>query len=352
MGRRPVTKRAMTNLSCYLASLMVTVLAGADESEPLRIHVSTRGDDRGRGTLIDPVRSLERAARPGASSSRSHPRGRSRASRRSLSPREGARARSRGILVRRAPTSFGDPTPASTRSCLVGVALHLEWAREGALYRAAVSEELAKAVVFDGLYVDGVRLPMARFPNVDPAAKFSEEPRARRSRRSAWRAGRILRQDLLHALHQAMWGSKHYAITGVNGRQVELRGGWQENRGGGFDPIFRGGYHRDHLFVENIRENSMHLASGSSMRSNGSSGFSADGCPISGRAEVIAAGATELFVAAGSVERPVRGVRIEGLTFRHTKRVFMEPTSVSCVATGRSRASQLFASPVRRTVRS
>jgi len=130
----------------------------------------------------------------------------------------------------------------------------------------------------------------------------------------------------MHALHASMWGSKHYRIVGADpDGKLAFQGGWQENRGGGFDPFFRGGYHKKYLFVENVFEE---------LDAPGEWYFDKPkhrlyvkpepGVDLS-RAEIIGAGIGELFVIKGTAAEPVRHIRFEGLTFQHTKRVFMEP---------------------------
>lgn len=178
----------------------------------------------------------------------------------------------------------------------------------------------------DELYVNGNRYRMARFPNYDPAAKYfggTSGAAVAPERTKSWAdpAG-----GYLHALHEAMWGSKHYRIEGVNeDGSLNLRGGWQENRGGGFDSHFRGGYHKEHLFVENIREELD--APGEWYWDDGERTLYV--IPRGGddlnTARTAAAGLQQLAVLRGSAERPVRNVAFHNLTFAHTARVFMEP---------------------------
>jgi hypothetical protein len=178
----------------------------------------------------------------------------------------------------------------------------------------------------DQLFVNGKRQNMARYPNFDATARFfggTSADAISPVRVKTWSnpAG-----GYMHALHKSMWGSKHYGIEGVDSKgKLKLRGGWQENRGGGFDEYFRGGYHNKYLFVENIFE--LLDAPGEwyfDRKSNILYLKPFDGVDLS-NAEVIGAGLKELFIVKGSVQKPVRNIRFQGLTFRYTKRIFMEP---------------------------
>jgi len=123
-----------------------------------------------------------------------------------------------------------------------------------------------------------------------------------------------------------MWGSKHYRIVDVDDDgKIKFQGGWQENRSGGWDEFYRGGYHKNHLFVENIfeeldaadewyfdeKDRTLYLKPAAGMNLH--------------KAEIIAAGLTELLVVKGSLEKPAKNITFKGITFRHTKRIFMEP---------------------------
>ena len=120
------------------------------------------------------------------------------------------------------------------------------------IYQTQVTGQFA----IDQLFVNGQRQRVARYPNFDPSAKFFGGTSA-----DAIQPNRVQRWEnpvggYVHALHQSMWGSKHYQIIGkTDDHQLILKGGWQENRGGNPDnPDFIGGYHEEFLYVENIFE--------------------------------------------------------------------------------------------------
>jgi hypothetical protein len=180
--------------------------------------------------------------------------------------------------------------------------------------------------VIDQFFVNGKRQHMARFPNFDAEAKFfggtsGDAISPEQAKGWANPAG-----GYMHALQSSMWGSKHYRIVDVdNDGKIKFQGGWQENRSGGWDEFYRGGYHKNHLFVENIfeeldaegewyfdkKDRMLYLKPAAEINMR--------------KAEIIAAGLTELLIVEGSPDKPAKNITFKGITFRHTKRIFLEP---------------------------
>lgn len=205
-----------------------------------------------------------------------------------------------------------------------GFALELDWQPyEDGIVSAKVPRRIEK---IDQLFVDGRRQHPARYPNYDPNAKFfggTSGDAISPERAKTWKRPE---GGYMHALHEAMWGSKHYEIVRVDDDgAIQFKGGWQENRGGGFDPVFRGGFHKDYLFVENLFEE---------LDAPGEWYFDAQtrtlylipepGVDLA-QTQVIGAGLRQLLVVRGTADEPVRNLHFRGLHFRHTQRVFMEP---------------------------
>ena len=191
------------------------------------------------------------------------------------------------------------------------------------IYRAEWNVEQNE---IDELYINNRYYRMARYPNYSEDAKYFGGTAA-----DAVSPERVKRWKnpvggFVHALHEGLWGSKHYRIEGVKpNHTLELRGGWQENRGGGFDDDFRGGYHKEYLFVENIFEE---------LDAPGEWYFDRQDNVLYvypypdddlSNAQIIGTRLHELIRVSGSMDEPVSHTHFKNLTFQHTSRVFMQP---------------------------
>ena len=168
----------------------------------------------------------------------------------------------------------------------------------------------------DQLFVNGTRRHMARYPNYDPKVPvyngysrdaFSKE------RASGW-ANPI--SGFIHAMHRHRWGGYHYRITGKKpDNTITYEGGWQNNR--------KMGMHSEHRFVENIFEELdapeewFHDAKTSTLYYYPPKGIDLENAII----EIVRL--RHLVEFQGSQEKPIRFIRLDGLTFRHAARTFM-----------------------------
>lgn len=239
-------------------------------------------------------------------------------------------------------THSGEPVTISG-----GVRLRLDWKpfRSG-IYQAKVPEASTRGLNIDQLFVNGERLHLARYPNYRRVESLSSNSTDQNSdetwfnpdfpvfggtsenaisveRVQTW-ANPI--GAFVHALHQARWGSKHYRVVDVNpdGR-LRLQGGWQENRGGGFDPFFRGGYHKELLFVENVFEE-LDVSGEFYFDRNNETLYviPKEGIDLN-RVEIITPHLDQLLSLRGNRMNPIQFVRFEGIRFQHTERIFLEP---------------------------
>ncbi len=169
----------------------------------------------------------------------------------------------------------------------------------------------------DQLFINGQRQQMARYPKFNPlephfngyAADAISPARAAR-----WKDPR---GGFIHALHASEWGGMHYLITGKGpDNEIQYEGGWQNNRPAGM--------HKDYRMVENIFEELD--APGEWFLDSASSTlyfYPPSDLNLS-TATVEAVRLRHLIEFRGSAQNPVRYVNLEGLTFRHTTRTFME----------------------------
>ncbi|MGE3313414.1 MAG: hypothetical protein AB7O66_25910 [Limisphaerales bacterium] len=195
-----------------------------------------------------------------------------------------------------------------------GRRLNLGWEpHTNGVFAAKVPEDLE----FDQLFLNGRRLPMARYPNADDSVRhfqgyapdaFAQE----RVDRWADPAG-----GFIHAMHRHEWGDFHYRILGKdpNGA-LRYEGGWQNNR--------RLGMHDRYRMVENIFEELdapgewFHAPAHDRLYLR-----PPDGEDLA-RATIEVVRLRHLIELRGTPDRPVRFVTLRGLTFRHAARTFME----------------------------
>ncbi len=102
-------------------------------------------------------------------------------------------------------------------------------------------------LIGDQLFVNGLRQPMARYPNYDPEQPIFNGYAADAIDPQRIRQWTDPRGGFLHAMHRHMWGGYHYRITGKNADgTLQYEGGWQNNR--------QMGMHDQYRFVENVLE--------------------------------------------------------------------------------------------------
>jgi hypothetical protein len=183
--------------------------------------------------------------------------------------------------------------------------------------RLSNSSNPASGIGFNQLFVNGERMPMARYPNFDPQQRIFNGYAA-----DAISDARVAKwsdpaDGFFHAMHKAMWGGMHYRITGKDAQgKLQMEGGWQNNR--------PSAPHKECRFVENIFEE---------IDAPGEWFFNAKTAtlyflPPAGldlrTAKLEGARLCSLVEFQGSEQQPVRNVTLAGLTFRHAARTFMD----------------------------
>lgn len=197
-----------------------------------------------------------------------------------------------------------------------GRKLQLDWKpwRDG-----IVMASTPAGMAIDQLFIDGRRQHMARYPDFNPALKTAAyqgyaEDAVSNERAARWAspAG-----GYIHAMHKQRWGGYHYRITGKKpDGSLAYEGGWQNNR--------QMGMHRKFRMVENIFEELdapgewFHNAATNTLY------FKPQADTDPNRAAVEVVELAHLVEFRGSLEKPVRFIHLQGLTFRHTARTFME----------------------------
>ncbi len=195
-----------------------------------------------------------------------------------------------------------------------GVRLSLQWTT----YRDGILQAKVPAgFKTDQLFVNGERQRMARYPNYDPASQYFNgwSPDAFSKERAARWADP--KGGFIHAMHKHLWGDFHYQITGKSSSgEVTYVGGWQNNR--------RLGIHDKYRFVENIFEEldapgEWYLDSKTStLYFYPPAGVDPNNAVVEG---VVLRHLVEFR---GSRAKPVRNITLDGFTFRHAARTFMD----------------------------
>ena len=191
---------------------------------------------------------------------------------------------------------------------------HLAWKpyRDG-IMRAQVPA----GFVSDQLFVNGERQPMARYPNFEASVRHFNGYAA-----DAISPGRVARWSdprggFIHAMHASEWGGMHYRITGKNAdNTLTFEGGWQNNRPSRMHPQFR--------MVENIFEE-LDAPGEWFLDTKANTLYfypPADLDPATAKIEAVRW--RHLVEFRGSAQAPVRCISLQGLTFRHAARTFME----------------------------
>ncbi len=197
-----------------------------------------------------------------------------------------------------------------------GSQLDLAWEtyRDG-IYRAKTPAGLS----VDQLFINGERRHMARYPNFDPNKTTSAYQGFAADAFSKERAANWKNPEggYIHAMHVARWGGYHYRITGKkDDGTITYEGGWQNNR--------QMGMHRDFRMVENIFEELD--APGEWFHDEDEQFlyyYPQEGESVS-QLKVEVVRLAQLIEFKGSEESPVKHLTLQGFTFRHAARTFME----------------------------
>ena len=276
-------------------------------------YVAPRGSDSNPGTLEKPFATLQRT----------------RQAARQMSGREPVAVFLRGGTFYLPETLIFTAQDSGTKAAPVvyqayqdeqpvisgGVRLtELKWQpHTNGIMQAQVPADLRTEEIF----VNGERQILARYPNFDPAAKYFDGFAAdaiskERAARWADPAG-----GYFHAMHPALWGDFTWIITGKNaGDEVQIEGGWQNNRGGAV--------HRSIRFTENIFEE---LDAPGEWFLNPKTHtlyfYPPAGLDLT-KATIEATRLRSLVEFHGDPQHPVRFVTLKGLTFRHAARTVMD----------------------------
>ena len=208
------------------------------------IHVDPSGRDAGRGTAAHPFRTLEHAQKAARDVAK-------------LGTRPVQVVVHGGVYHLPAPLTFTSAdsgtadapvrysaAPGERPVLSGGRSLAPNWVPYADGIRVA---DIGSGLDFDGLFLDGVRQTLARYPDVDPKTAILGGYAA-----DALSPQRVARWKnpttaLVRGLHNGMWGGNSFKVTGVDaGGSPTLRWVGDNNRGSGLHATYR--------MVENVFE--------------------------------------------------------------------------------------------------
>ena len=294
-------------------TLTVLLLAPLRALSATEIYVSPGGDNANPGSLQQPLATLQKAQQVARLA-------RSKGQPVTVFLRGGAYYLAEPLVftpadsgIKESPVSYrayDSETPVISG----GAKLVLKWQP----YRDGISQAKVPAgFTTDQLFVNGSRQHLARYPNFNPNERIYNGYAADAispTRASRWADPR---GGFIHAMHANEWGGYHFVITGKkDDGTVVYEGGWQNNRPSAMHGQFR--------FVENIFEEldapgEWFLDHKTDMLYF----YPPAGLDLS-TAIVEAVRLRHLIELRGTAETPVRFVNLQGLTFRHAARTFME----------------------------
>lgn len=187
--------------------------------------------------------------------------------------------------------------------------------------------DIPNGLDIDQLFIDNKREEMARFPNSKPGKNvfdcwtLSHDTKAdptndplSKEKISGWQNPE---GAYLHAMHRALWGDMHWLVKGKKGKsKLDLEGGWQNNRPSKMHPKYR---FIEHIFEELDAPGEWYYNKKTSRLYY----YPREGIDIE-NAKVEIVNLRHLIEFNGSKENPVAHIHLQGLTFKHTARVFMD----------------------------
>jgi hypothetical protein len=197
-----------------------------------------------------------------------------------------------------------------------GSELKLDWKP----FRNGISQAATpQGLEIDQLFINGKAQRMARYPNFDASKKTDAYQGYAADAFSKERAAKWADPvgGFIHAMHSSRWGGYHYRITGKDTEgNVTYEGGWQNNR--------QMGMHKDFRMVENIFEELDAPGEWFHDRKTSTLYFLPEPETNLATAKVEVVRLRHLVELAGSQEKPVKHISLQGFTVRHAARTFMD----------------------------
>ena len=192
--------------------------------------------------------------------------------------------------------------------------LNTNWTKyNNDIYVTSVAENLD----FDQLVVNSKPQILARYPNYDEKAQYWQgfaSDAISKERIATWKNPK---GAYFNALHNGKWGGFHYQITGVDkeGNAI-LKGGQQNNRGSKT--------HKEYRMVENVFEELDSPGEWYLDKETHQLYYWPSKNVNIETSKVEVAVLKDLIQVVGTLEKPVKNVTISDISFKYTKRTFLE----------------------------
>ncbi|WP_372743969.1 right-handed parallel beta-helix repeat-containing protein [Lutibacter sp.] len=194
------------------------------------------------------------------------------------------------------------------------IPLSLKWEAYNAnIFVAEVSKDLD----FDMVLVNGEPQILARYPNYNEEGHYWQgyaSDAISKERVASWKKPE---GAYFHAMHNGRWGGFHFEITGVdNEGNAVLTGGHQNNRGS--EP------HEEFRMVENVFEELDSPGEWFLNKETNKLYYWPTNHIVLNDSKIEVSALKDLIQVKGTLESPVKNITISNITFKNTKRTFME----------------------------
>ena len=294
----------------YIYLLLLVLISSCQKDNSL--YISPNGDDTNSGTMDKPFATIEKALEAARQNKDKNF---------TVFLREGNYYLDKPVIF--TPEDSRSNATSLTIRPYMGEKVTISGAKKLTALNWAVYEDkimktnVPQGITFDQLFINGQLQHMARYPDYNPdilhyngiAADAIAPERVHKWSNPAG--------GYIHASHRHEWGGYHWIIKGKNDKnELELEGGWQNNR--------LMGMHPERRFVENIFEELDAPGEWFYDKQTNVLYFYPPQNLNLATAILETPQISCLFEFKGSETNPVENIHIEGVEFTHTLRTFME----------------------------
>ena len=168
----------------------------------------------------------------------------------------------------------------------------------------------------DQIFINGKRQIMARYPNYDEKAGHWQGHSSDAISKERIKSWNNPIDGYVHAMHSGEWGGFHYQITGVKNDELQLKGGFQNNRP---SPM-----HETYRMVENIFEE-LDAPNEWFFNKTTKQLFYWPSNEINLEEDTVELVTLKNLISIqGTDDTPIENIEISGIQFEHTQRTFMQ----------------------------